>query len=55
MRLSEVKKAIDAISQDEVDTLKSLLSSHKEVIMIGNGGSNAICSHISQDYTKFLL
>ena len=54
MKLSEVKQAIDNISQDKVDTLKSLLSSHKEVIMIGNGGSNAICSHISQDYTKFL-
>ena len=54
MKLSEVKKAVDAITQNEVDTLKRLLSSHEEVIMIGNGGSNAICSHISQDYTKFL-
>ena len=54
MRLDEVKEAIDAITQSDVDTLKQLLLTHKEVIMIGNGGSNAICSHIAQDYTKFL-
>ena len=54
MKLSEVKEAIDAINQSEVDMLKQLLSTHEEVIMIGNGGSNAICSHIAQDYTKFL-
>ena len=36
------------------DRLKSLVSKHKDIIIIGNGGSNAIASHISQDYTKAL-
>jgi len=54
MKLADVQKAIDEIEPSQVDQLKQLLSTHEEVIMIGNGGSNAICSHISQDYTKFL-
>ena len=54
MKLDDVTKAIGDIDKSQVDLLKRLLDSHDEVIMIGNGGSNAICSHISQDYTKFL-
>jgi|TARA_R110002060_G_scaffold38317_8_gene49521 D-sedoheptulose 7-phosphate isomerase len=54
MLLSDVQKAISEIDPKEVDKLKSLLDNHDEIIMIGNGGSNAICSHIAQDYTKFL-
>ena len=54
MKLADVTKAINAIDESQVQLLKKLLDSHNEVIMIGNGGSNAICSHISQDYTKFL-
>ena len=54
MKLADVQKAIDEIDKASVDRLKQLLIAHEEVIMIGNGGSNAICSHISQDYTKFL-
>ena len=34
--------------------LESLVAKHTEIIIIGNGGSNAISSHISQDYTKEL-
>lgn len=36
------------------DQLESALKDHKNVIILGNGGSSAIASHISQDYTKFL-
>ena len=36
------------------EQLKSLVAKHTEIIIIGNGGSNAISSHISQDYTKEL-
>ena len=54
MKLADVTKAINDIDESQVLLLKKLLDSHSEVIMIGNGGSNAICSHISQDYTKFL-
>lgn len=34
--------------------LKALIKNHKRAIILGNGGSNAIASHISVDYTKFL-
>ena len=26
---------------------------HERIIILGNGGSNAVASHISQDYMKF--
>lgn len=35
-------------------TLKRLIDDHKRIIILGNGGSNAIASHICQDYTKQL-
>ena len=34
--------------------LKDVLSLHKNVIILGNGGSSSIASHITQDYTKRL-
>lgn len=34
--------------------LKCLVGSHEKIIVIGNGGSNSIASHIAQDYTKAL-
>lgn len=34
--------------------LKEIISSYTHIIIMGNGGSNSISSHISQDYTKFL-
>ena len=36
------------------DELKNVLSSYRNVIILGNGGSSSIASHISQDYTKKL-
>ena len=26
---------------------------YKKIIILGNGGSNSVASHISQDYVKF--
>lgn len=34
--------------------LKNLVEEHDSIIILGNGGSSAIASHISQDYTKIL-
>jgi D-sedoheptulose 7-phosphate isomerase len=34
--------------------LSSLLSRQSHIIILGNGGSNSIASHIAQDYTKVL-
>ena len=32
--------------------LKDIVNNHQNIIIIGNGGSNSVASHISQDYTK---
>lgn len=39
---------------DHLEHLKKVLNESETVIILGNGGSSAIASHISQDYTKFL-
>jgi phosphoheptose isomerase len=45
---------IDAIGACGADYLqfKKAFDSYQDIIILGNGGSNAIASHISQDYTK---
>ena len=54
MDLDKLIKEIEKIDPKDVITLKDFIDHHDEIIMIGNGGSNAICSHIAQDYTKQL-
>lgn len=34
--------------------LRDLVDSHQKIIILGNGGSNSVASHIAQDYTKQL-
>jgi D-sedoheptulose 7-phosphate isomerase len=36
------------------ETLKKMVDSHESIIILGNGGSSSIASHITQDYTKVL-
>jgi len=54
MNILDFKTCLDNIQQKKLDLYKEILSNFDRVILLGNGGSNAICSHISQDYTKFL-
>lgn len=54
MNLSKLSNIINQISLDQVSTLKQLVLDATEIILIGNGGSNAIASHMAVDYTKFL-
>ena len=37
----------------EFEKFKKAFDSHKRIIILGNGGSNSVASHISQDYMKF--
>ena len=37
----------------EFDKFKKSFDSHQRIIILGNGGSNSVASHISQDYMKF--
>ena len=53
MNLANLKLEIDKI-ESKTEELKSLVTRYKKIIILGNGGSNAIASHISVDYTKFL-
>jgi len=53
MNLTELQSEIPKISQ-ALPRLKKLLESYEKVIILGNGGSNSIASHIAEDYTKVL-
>lgn len=54
MDLKELAQALNNVNEHELSHLKRLINKHKEIIIIGNGGSNAIASHMAVDYTKFL-
>jgi len=54
MIIKELVKILENISNDEIERLHSLVYESSQVIILGNGGSNSIASHISQDYTKKL-
>jgi D-sedoheptulose 7-phosphate isomerase len=47
--IREIEKAYEH-QQD----LKELIRTHDKIIVLGNGGSNAVAAHIAQDYTKML-
>ena len=54
MILNTYKHCLDRISQDDIDKLKSIINCYEDIIILGNGGSNAISCHIAEDYTKVL-
>jgi len=47
--IKEINRAYEV-----TDKLKNLVDSHEEIILIGNGASCAIASHMAVDYTKQL-
>lgn len=47
----ECIKAIDSLDF-EYNNFKRVFDQYNKIIILGNGGSNAIASHIAQDYTK---
>ena len=54
MNLANLKLELNKITEDTKNNLGYFINNHSEIIIIGNGGSNSIASHISQDYTKVL-
>ena len=52
--IREIIEILESISYDEVEKLRQLVHSCGQIIIIGNGGSNSVASHIAQDYTKKL-
>ena len=53
MKLNELKNEIEKIKVLQ-PKLENIIDNYKNIIIIGNGGSNSVASHISQDYTKQL-
>lgn len=51
--LKYAKALDDAIECSQYDKYVNVFKKFKKIILIGNGGSNSIASHISQDMTKF--
>jgi D-sedoheptulose 7-phosphate isomerase len=54
MKLEDVQNALSEINPNDISKLSELVNNASQVILIGNGGSNAIASHIAVDYVKFL-
>jgi D-sedoheptulose 7-phosphate isomerase len=54
MDLKELIQSLNDINEYELDHLKRLTDKAENIFLIGNGGSNAIASHMAVDYTKFL-
>ena len=51
---SEYIKALEcAYMGNEFEKFKEAFASHDRIIILGNGGSSSVASHISQDYMKF--
>lgn len=54
MNLLEYRKSLDSLSQTDLDKFKEIVAASRHIVLLGNGGSNAITCHIAQDYTKAL-
>ena len=54
MILNTYKQFVDRLLQDDLDKLKAIVDDYQDIIILGNGGSNAISCHIAEDYTKVL-
>lgn len=54
MDLMCYKKCLNEIPKDKLEYLNSIILKYQKIIILGNGGSNAISCHIAEDYTKVL-
>ena len=54
MNLEEFSECVRKVDVAQLQKLVDLIRDHEKIIILGNGGSSAIASHISQDYTKKL-
>jgi D-sedoheptulose 7-phosphate isomerase len=54
MDINEFKKCVNQLDENKLELLRKKILMFKDIIILGNGGSNAISSHIAEDYTKML-
>ena len=53
--ISNIKNTLDTLNFNDLNHLKKIiLQNTTEIIILGNGGSNAISAHMAEDYTKAL-
>ena len=53
MQIGTLQKELEVIKRKS-NEFKDVIQPYNRVIIIGNGGSNSVASHIAQDYTKML-
>lgn len=54
MNLQEFKDCLNLITEEKQNQLKSIIGNYHNIMILGNGGSNAVSSHVAEDYTKTL-
>jgi D-sedoheptulose 7-phosphate isomerase len=54
MNIKEYQKCFEELNQDQLSHLKQIINDFHDIIILGNGGSNAISCHLAEDYTKSL-
>lgn len=54
MNLQKFKECLELFDDKQRECFSDVISKYKNIIILGNGGSNAIASHMAQDYTKML-
>lgn len=53
--IEDIVFALKCLNRADLEYLKKIvLRNNSEIIILGNGGSNAISAHIAEDYTKAL-
>lgn len=54
MIIKTIQQELNNLDKTPLNKLSNLIKESSQIILIGNGGSNAIASHIAVDYIKFL-
>ncbi|MAG02084.1 hypothetical protein CMI42_02000 [Candidatus Pacearchaeota archaeon] len=54
MNMEELKRELNNLSEENINQLSKLVENRDLILILGNGGSNSVASHIAQDYTKAL-
>jgi D-sedoheptulose 7-phosphate isomerase len=54
MNIKEYQKCFEELDQNKLNHLKRIIDDFDDIIILGNGGSNAISCHLAEDYTKTL-
>jgi D-sedoheptulose 7-phosphate isomerase len=54
LNISVLQKEVNCLDAAKITQLNELVLAADKIIIIGNGGSNAIASHIQNDYVKVL-